>query len=532
MRPIFKAKAERLYQKAEQLEQHGLQHLQQLQQIDDTSYKNFRRSILHLLMGFGGENTADTDTNIDRRFTGSDAELIEAIVAVLRQAAFNHTQLQTIEGFAPNGMSVMAMTAHTGCNTVYGSTPPNNPHPYPWMNSLFQDGATIGWIIGESFIKDHGRQSVIPERFADMLLNDFPERFTENDYFMYTHFTDTNMTDDEVLEMPKVWVVGGDGGMGDIGFQNVSKSVLQNRPNVKMLMLDTQVYSNTGGQNSDSSPMTGGFDMNQAGAASEGKLTEKKSVAEILIGGHGSPFVAQVSMANTGTLYKSILDGLCYRGTAFFQVFTTCQPEHGVPDYAAQIQAQRIRDSRGMPEFIFDPQLGETYQEAISIKGNPLSNQDWYIKKAPVSKQPFKYTVAHWAFTEARFRLHHKVVKENAVKGLIHLEEKLQLITQNDVVHRRFLDKTHRSYVPVWGVFTVDYAEDGSPVYHILSRQMVLFCVERRKSWRLLQSRAGIENKDYLEQKELLAKLDGDEMTVEEFYKNQDAEVSPEVVVV
>ena len=68
-----------------------------------------------------------------------------------------------------------------------------------------------------------------------------------------------------IMEMPKVWVVGGDGGMGDIGYQNVSKVVLQNRPNVKMLMLDTQVYSNTGGQNSDSSPMPGGFDMNQIG---------------------------------------------------------------------------------------------------------------------------------------------------------------------------------------------------------------------------------------------------------------------------
>ncbi|GIT05189.1 MAG: hypothetical protein CM1200mP29_06000 [Verrucomicrobiota bacterium] len=46
-------------------------------------------------------------------------------------------------------MSVMFMGAHTGCNTVYGSTPPSNPHPYPWMNSLFQDGATISWLFGE-----------------------------------------------------------------------------------------------------------------------------------------------------------------------------------------------------------------------------------------------------------------------------------------------------------------------------------------------------------------------------------------------
>jgi hypothetical protein len=68
-------------------------------------------------------------------------------------------------------MSVMAMAAHTGCNTVYGSTPANNPHPYPWMNSLFQDGITVSWLIGESFIIDHARRSVIPERLTDVLLD-------------------------------------------------------------------------------------------------------------------------------------------------------------------------------------------------------------------------------------------------------------------------------------------------------------------------------------------------------------------------
>ncbi|MFQ5640674.1 MAG: 2-oxoacid:acceptor oxidoreductase family protein, partial [bacterium] len=482
MRPIFKNKAERLLEKAERIEQNGLETLQSLRQKDKQSYDIFKRLVLHVLMRYGGENAQDTDNNI-AEFKGGDLEIVDAIAVVLRQDACNHTKIQTIEGSAPNGMSVMAMTAHTGCNTVYGSTPPNNPHPYPWMNSLFQDGATIGWLIGESFIKEHSRHSVLPERFADLLLSGFENPFTEDDYFKYTHFTDLHMTDDEVLELPKVWVIGGDGGMGDIGFQNVSKVVLQNRPNVKMLMLDTQVYSNTGGQNSDSSPMTGGFDMNQAGAASEGKLVEKKSIAECFLGGHGSPYVAQVSMANTGTLYKSILDGLCYRGTAFFQVFTTCQPEHGVPDYAAQLQAQRIRDSRGMPEFIFDPQLGETYQEALNIKGNPKQDRDWYSKKAPVHRTPYEFTVAHWAFTEARFRFHHKKVKEENVKGLIRLEKKLKLITMNDVVHRRYLDKNHRSYIPQRGVYTIDYAADGSPVYYILSRQMVIFCVERRKAW-------------------------------------------------
>ena len=111
---------------------------------------------------------------------------------------------------------------------------------------------------------------------------------TEEEYFLLARMDDAIMTAQELRELPKVWVIGGDGALGDIGFQNVSKVILQNRPNVKVLMLDTQVYSNTGGQNSDSSTMLGGYDMNQFGAASQGKLTE--NVAEAFTSGHGSPF--------------------------------------------------------------------------------------------------------------------------------------------------------------------------------------------------------------------------------------------------
>ena len=277
---------------------------------------------------------------------------------MLLTEAFNHKSLQPVDGRLANGMSVMAMAAHTGCNTVYGSTAPNNPHPYPWMNSLFQDGITIGWLMGESFIVDHARRSVIPERLADVLLTREKNVLSEREYYEFTHFTDALMTDQEIVELPKVWVVGGDGGMGDIGYQNMSKVILQNRPNIKALMLDTQVYSNTGGQNSDSTPMLGGNDMNVFGSATQGKNTEKKTVAETFLAGHGSPFVAQVSMANAPKLYRAILDGLEYRGTMFLQCFTTCQPEHGVADDMALFQAQRVRDSRGVPEFVFNPRHG------------------------------------------------------------------------------------------------------------------------------------------------------------------------------
>ena len=153
-------------------------------------------------------------------------------------------------------MCIRDRGASTGCNTVYGSTPPSNPHPYPWMNSLFQDGATISWLLAESLQLTHVRRSVAPERLADKLLND-EDDFTAQDYWDLTRLTDNIMTDLEMRELPKVWIIGGDGALGDIGFQNLSKVILQNRPNVMGLMLDTQVYSNTGGQNSDSSNMLG-----------------------------------------------------------------------------------------------------------------------------------------------------------------------------------------------------------------------------------------------------------------------------------
>ena len=404
----------------------------------------------------------------------------------------------------------------TGCNTVYGSTAPNNPHPYPWMNSLFQDGVTVGWLMGESFIVDHARRSVLPERLADQLLTRETDVINEELYYHYTHFTDALMTDQEIVELPKVWVVGGDGGMGDIGYQNMSKVILQNRPNVKTLMLDTQVYSNTGGQNSDSTPMLGGNDMNVFGAATQGKNTEKKTVAETFLAGHGSPFVAQVSMANAPKLYRAILDGLEYRGTMFLQAFTTCQPEHGVADDMALHQAQRTRDSRGVPEFVFNPRLGETYQEALDLKGNPSIDLDWYETKSKTSGEIHRYTVAHWCTTEARFRNHLKKLKPEAAAKLVHIDNMLVRITQQDVVYRRYLDPTHRAFIPDFGVY-ISWEEDGKTEYRALSRQLVMFCVERRKAWRMLQSKAGIVNKEYAAQRTLLADVDSGKIPVDQF---------------
>jgi pyruvate-ferredoxin/flavodoxin oxidoreductase len=518
MRPIFHAKADRFRAKAERLERDGVQRLAALKARSPEEYELFRQAVAHLLMGLGGEDERDTKTRIAAHGRMDDAEVIGAIVAVLRQEAFNHKNLQALDGRLANGMSVMAMAAHTGCNTVYGSTPPNNPHPYPWMNSLFQDGITVGWLIGESFIVDHGRRSVIPERLTDALMDRETEVITARQYYELTHFSDALMTDQEVLELPKAWVVGGDGGMGDIGYQNMSKVVLQNRPNVKAVMLDTQVYSNTGGQNSDSTPMLGGNDMNMFGSATQGKSVEKKTVAETFLGGHGSPFVAQVSIANAPKLYRAILDGIEYRGTAFLQCFTTCQPEHGVPDDMALTQAQRVRDSRGAPEFVFDPRLGERYEEALDLKGNPSIDLDWYETKFKATNEPFRFTVAHWCATEARFRNHLRKIKKDEAAKLVPLENMLVRITQQDVVYRRHLVPGHRSYVPDFGVYIRIQGTNGDAEYRAISRQLVLFCVERRKAWRMLQSKAGVENREYQAQRSILADVDAGRISADELF--------------
>ncbi len=95
---------------------------------------------------------------------------------------------------------------------------------------------------------------------------------------------------------------------------------------------------------------------------------------------------------------------------------------------------------------------------------------------------------------------------------MIPLENMLQLVSQNDIAHYLFADESENSYVPDFGVFIrTEFNEQVK--YHSLSRQIVLFCVERRKAWRLMQSKAGIENSDYTTQKAILEKLAAGEIT-------------------
>jgi pyruvate-ferredoxin/flavodoxin oxidoreductase len=143
---------------------------------------------------------------------------------------------------------------------------------------------------------------------------------------------------------------------------------------------------------------------------------------------------------------------------------------------------------------------------------------DWYEAKSKGSDEVARLTVAHWCATEARFRNHLKKIKEEQAATMVPLDNMMVRITQQDVVYRRYLQPEHRSFIPDFGVYLKLQGANGKLEYRAISRQLVLFCVERRKAWRLLQSKAGIINKDYVAQKARLAEVDAGRLSKTEFF--------------
>ncbi|HUS38481.1 MAG TPA: thiamine pyrophosphate-dependent enzyme [Pirellulales bacterium] len=225
------------------------------------------------------------------------------------------------------------IVAATGCNTVYTSTYPYNPYLVPWTNSLFENAPADAMGVRM--------------RWDQMGWSDKP-----------------------------IWCIGGDGAMYDIGFQSLSR-LFASGMNVKVFVLDTQVYSNTGGQASTSTYMGQNTKMSIHGKELGGKQERRKEIAQIAMM-HPRTFVAQTTCAHTNHFYKSILRALEFDGPAIISCYTTCQPEHGVADNMASDQARLAVDSRAFPLMVYDPDKGDTIKSRTSLQGNPAVKDDWY----------------------------------------------------------------------------------------------------------------------------------------------------------
>jgi pyruvate/2-oxoacid:ferredoxin oxidoreductase beta subunit len=198
-------------------------------------------------------------------------------------------------------------------------------------------------------------------------------------------------------EYKKLWVIGGDGAMYDIGFQSLSR-MLASGMDINVLVLDTQVYSNTGGQASTATFAGQEAKMAAFGKAAQGKRERRKELAQICLM-HPEVYVAQTTTAHINHFYKAVIEANDYPGPAVINVYTTCQPEHGVPDCNSTHQAKLAVESRAFPIFIYDPRRGDKIRERLSLVGNPAQKQDWWTP--PKSDRPL--TFVDFARSEGRF---------------------------------------------------------------------------------------------------------------------------------
>ncbi|MFP6674644.1 MAG: thiamine pyrophosphate-dependent enzyme, partial [Pirellulaceae bacterium] len=168
----------------------------------------------------------------------------------------------------------------------------------------------------------------------------------------------------------------GDGAMFDIGFQSLSR-LLASGMNVKVFVLDTQVYSNTGGQASTSTFTGQNTKMSVHGKVVGGKQEARKEIAQIAMM-HPRTYVAQTTCAHTNHFYKAVIGALEFDGPAVINCYTTCQPEHGVADNMAFDQARLAVDSRAFPLLVFDPRKGNSIKKKLSLQGNPAMKDEWW----------------------------------------------------------------------------------------------------------------------------------------------------------
>jgi pyruvate/2-oxoacid:ferredoxin oxidoreductase beta subunit/ferredoxin len=270
-----------------------------------------------------------------------EATAIRLMVAATRQL------------YGPDSMGIVAAT---GCNSVFGATYPFNPYLVPWTNSLFENAATVAMGIRAAW-----NQAGHPER--------------------------------------RLWAMGGDGAMYDIGFQALSR-MLASGEDIKVLVLDTQVYSNTGGQASTATFGGQVTKLSAYGKAQHGRLEARKELGRILMA-HGSAYVAQTTPASINHFLRTIVEANEYPGPAVVISYAPCMPEHGIPDDAANRQAKLAVESRAFPLFTYDPRRGESMAERLSLQGNPAIREDW---SANPDGTPIDFLA--FARTEGRFAPH------------------------------------------------------------------------------------------------------------------------------
>jgi pyruvate-ferredoxin/flavodoxin oxidoreductase len=252
-----------------------------------------------------------------------------------------------------------------------------------------------------------------------------------------------------------------------------------------VFVVDTQVYSNTGGQACTSGFISQVSDMAPFGAAIQGKQEARKEIS--LIGmAHRTAYVMQGTIDNVTHLLEGYIDGLNSRRPALFNIYTVCPPEHGVADDRAVAQSKLAVEGRAYPLFKFDPDAGTTFSECVSLEGNPALEDDWptyTLKHVDEEGQEATLTVpltfADFAATEGRFgKQFKKAPPDTWNDDMVPLAEFLEL------------EKDERE-----GKFPFIWAVDAKNrlMRLLVTADLVRSTEERRAFWRQLKNIAGLD---------------------------------------
>ncbi|MCG7903354.1 pyruvate:ferredoxin (flavodoxin) oxidoreductase [Candidatus Thiodiazotropha endoloripes] len=282
----------------------------------------------------------------------------------------------------------MLIANATGCSSIYGGNLPTTPYTTnpegrgpTWSNSLFEDNAEFGLGMRIAIDKqnDHAKALLqhlrkdLDQQLVEQLLN--TQQQSEAEIFEQRERIETlkqacQQIDDpqaqslisvaDSLARKSVWLVGGDGWAYDIGYGGVDH-VLASGRNVNILLLDTETYSNTGGQTSKATPLGAVAKFSAAG-----KPTNKKDIAMMAMA-YGNVYVAQVAFgAKDVQTLRAFLEAEAYPGPSLLICYSPCIA-HGV-DLSNNIRQQELAvDSGHWPLFRYDPRRSDKGENPLKM---------------------------------------------------------------------------------------------------------------------------------------------------------------------
>lgn len=257
----------------------------------------------------------------------------------------------------------MVVANATGCSSIYGASAPSMPYSIPWANSLFEDNAEFGFGMKIADLTIKNQIVSLINNNMDKVRNSEKETYKaycseqnlENAEALMEIVENTRIP--ELLKLKdfivprSVWMIGGDGWAYDIGYNGIDH-VLANRENVNILVLDTEVYSNTGGQASKST-RTGAVAKFAAG----GKETAKKNLARIAMS-YPHVYVGTISLgANQAQAIRVMKEAEAYNGPSIIIAYAPCIAQGILKGMKNSIAEEKAATECGyFPLFHYNPE--------------------------------------------------------------------------------------------------------------------------------------------------------------------------------